>query len=104
MGVVGESDHDIGTGAKEFAMELAQRVRKIEDDFGDIRTGFDVSPPFEFEDVAFGADDNIRLQSFEEAAAAPSRHGLSQTAGDRTGKYPRAGCRPVPAPTGSGRS
>jgi hypothetical protein len=73
--VVGERDHDVGAGPKKFAVQLAQCVGKIENDFGNIGAGLDVAAPLEFEDVALGAEHDAGFQPFEDAACAPSRHG-----------------------------
>ena len=44
--------------AQELAMQLAQRVGRVEDHLGDERAGLDVAAALELEDVALGAEDD----------------------------------------------
>ena len=42
--------------AQELAVQLPQRIRRVEDDLGYVRAGLDVAASLELEDVALGTD------------------------------------------------
>ena len=66
MPVIGKGDHDIGAGTQKFAVELCESVGVFEDDFGNKRAGLQIAAPFEFKEIAFGANDRAVFQSFGE--------------------------------------
>src|SRR5256885_17052145 len=103
MRVVGERHHDVRTGAKDLAVQLAHCLGEIESDLGDIGPGLDVAAPLQLKDVPFGAQHDAGLQSFENPATRPNRYGWSQSVAERSGRYPRPLCHRGPVPTASGR-
>src|SRR5919199_357162 len=56
--VVRERDHHVRSRAQELAVQLADRLRLVEDHLGHIGAGLDVAAPLQLEDVALGADDD----------------------------------------------
>ena len=72
--VVGERDHDVGAGPQELPVQLPQRVRLVQDHLGDVRTGLDVTPAFEFEDVPLGPDDRTLGEAIGQRATDGAAH------------------------------
>ena len=73
MRVIRESFDNVRTGVDEIAMDLRDDLRMIQHRLGDERTGLHIAAPFEFEQVAFGANDGAVSQPLEQALAPASR-------------------------------
>ena len=65
MRVVGEGLHDVGSGVDEVAMQLGDRFRMLEHHLGHEGAGLQVAAPFQFEQVAFGADDRPGVETLQ---------------------------------------
>ena len=81
VGVVGQRHHDVGAGPQELAVQLPQRVRRIEDHLGHVRAGLDVAAAFELEDVALAADDHAVGEPLGEAAGGRTGAGHASSSG-----------------------
>ena len=75
VAVVGERDHDLGTGAQELAMQLAHGVGEVEHDLGHVRAALQVAAALELEQVALGAEDDAVVESLEETLHARQYRG-----------------------------
>jgi hypothetical protein len=66
MGVVGEGLHDVGTGVLKIAVQGTQRLRIFQRHLGYEFSGRQIPPTFHFEQITFGADDAVGIQSFHQ--------------------------------------
>ena len=67
VAVVGERDHDLGAGAQELAVQLADGVREVEHDLRHVRAALQVAAALELEQVALGAEHDAVVESLEQA-------------------------------------
>src|SRR5581483_661229 len=66
VAVVREGDQDARAGPGELPVELANRVREVEDDLRHVRPALQVAAALELEEVALGADDDAQLEAFQQ--------------------------------------
>ena len=75
VAVVGEGQHDVGSGTGELGVQFFKRVRMLQHHLGHVGPGLQIAAPFHLEEVTAGVQDGIvAVQPIQERTTLLTAH------------------------------